>query len=76
MSANHHFPNLEKAAARLDGRGAGLTLPELRELLCFDCDFFHEDHEDELECSAFRMLRLMLERGTMTPGGLADMTGP
>ena len=76
MSRDHPFPNLEEAARRLGDRSSGLSLPELRGLLCRDCDFYHEDHEDDLECSCFRVLRLMLERGRLTPAQLSEMVGP
>ena len=71
----HEFPHLETVAARLGAR-TDLTLPELRELLCRDCDFFHEDHEDDLECSSFRMLRMLIARGVSTPAELSLVLGP
>ena len=74
MSA-HDFPGLRKAAASLGAR-SDLALPELRELLCRDCDFFHEDHEDDLECSCFRMLKLLIVREALTPEKLAEVLGP
>ncbi len=76
MSRDHPFPNLEEAARRLGDRSSGLSLPDLRGLLCRDCDFYHEDHEDDLECSCFRVLRLMLERGRLTPAQLSGLAGP
>jgi len=75
LAVEHPFPNLEKAARRLGSRPQDLSLPRLRDLLCRDCDFYHEDHEDELECSCFRMLRLVLERGVLTPAQLSDAAG-
>ena len=73
--SEHDFPGLKKAAARLGAR-SHLELPELRELLCRDCEFFHEDHEDDLECSCFRMLKLLIVRGALTPEKLAAALGP
>lgn len=66
------FPGLEKAARRLDSRGTGLSLVDLRALLCHDCDFFDEEHDDDLECSCFQMLAVLLERGVLTPRSLSD----
>ena len=66
------FPYLEEAARELDSRAADLVLEELRSLLCRDCDFFDDDHDDELECSCFQMLALLLARGVLTPRTLAD----
>jgi hypothetical protein len=69
------FPQLEKAAATLGDKGEDLTLAELRALLCYDCDFFGDDHEDDLECSCFKMLHILLERGVLTPSRLAKELG-
>ena len=65
------FPHLEKAADALGERTGDLSLAELRALLCFDCDFYDADHEDDLECSCFKMLRILLARGVLTPERLA-----
>ncbi len=65
------FVNLEEAARELDPRGPDLSRGDLRALLCSDCDFFDEEHDDELECSCFQMLALLLRRGVLTPGSLA-----
>lgn len=75
MPQDHEFPNLQAAAARL-GAQRDLSLADLRELLCHDCDFWHDEHEDDLECSCFRMLRLIIERGALSPAKLSEMLGP
>ncbi len=75
MTNNHEFPNLQVAAAKLGSR-KDLSLGELRELLCHDCDFWHDEHEDDLECSCFRMLRMIIETGALTPEKLAEALGP
>ncbi|MHB0915831.1 MAG: hypothetical protein ACYC5A_07245 [Thermoleophilia bacterium] len=75
MADEERFPRLEETAARLVGRGGDLTMDELRALLCHDCDFFGDDHEDDLECSCFKMLRLLLARGVLTPESLAGGLG-
>ncbi len=63
------------ATARELGDRTRLSKKELRNLLCRDCDFFREDHEDELECASFRMLRTLLEREVFTPRRLAAALG-
>lgn len=75
MADEERFPRLEETAARLGGRASGLTMDELRALLCHDCDFFNDDHEDDLECSCFKMLRVLLARGVLTPESLAAGLG-
>lgn len=72
---DERFPRLEEAAAKLGERTENLTLAELRELLCHDCDFYGDDHEDDLECSCFKMLRLLIARGVLTPSTMARELG-
>lgn len=75
MSQPRRFPHLEDTARLLDSQGGQLTQDELRELLCRDCDFFREDHEEELECAGFRILRSLLVNRVMTPDSLARALG-
>ncbi|MEK6536397.1 MAG: hypothetical protein AABZ63_02790 [Actinomycetota bacterium] len=75
MPQDHDFPNLQAAAARLGGRRE-LSLADLRELLCHDCAFWHNEHEDDLECSCFKMLQVIVQRGVLTPEQLAKALGP
>ena len=75
MPQDHEFPNLQAAAARLGAR-RDLSLADLRQLLCHDCDFWDDEHEDDLDCSCFRMLRLIIERGALSPAELSEMLGP
>jgi hypothetical protein len=70
MSPKGDFPNLRAAAVRLEKRGGKLTRSDLRALLCSDCDFYSDDHEEELECSCFTILGHLLNSGAMTPGEL------
>jgi len=76
MADSRKFPNLQAAGRELGSRTDGLTLSELRQLLCHDCDFFTDDHDDDLECSCFQILRLVIERGYLTPAGLAAAVRP
>lgn len=69
--ADDRFPNLERAAGLLGDRAGDLSQEELRSLLCLDCEFYHEDHDEDLECSCFRILRLLLAGGALTPARLA-----
>ena len=76
MSNQEEFPKLEAAARKLSGQERDLTREELRRLLCHDCAFWHEDHEEDLECSCFQMLKIMLARGALTPESLATAVRP
>lgn len=75
MPKEHDFPHLKEAADRLGSR-RDLDLANLRELLCHDCAFWHDEHEDDLECSCFKMLHMIVERGVLTPEQLAAALGP
>lgn len=75
MPDEHDFPHLKEAADQLGSR-RDLNLAELRNLLCHDCDFWHEEHEDDLECSCFKMLHVIVQRGVLTPEQLATALGP
>ncbi|MHB0867474.1 MAG: hypothetical protein ACYC6B_08780 [Thermoleophilia bacterium] len=75
MTDGPEFPHLQAAARRLKAAD-DMSREQLRELICHDCAFWHEEHEDELECSCFMILKLMLERGIMTPTSLAAAVGP
>lgn len=72
MPDNSRFINLDEAARRIGRRGPDLTQADLRDLLCRDCDFFDDEHDDELECSCFQMLATLLRSGALTPRGLSD----
>lgn len=72
MADKNKFPHLVATARRLGGKTRDLSVNELRELLCHDCEFWHDGHEEELECSSFKMLRGMLKQGSLTPARLAE----
>lgn len=42
-------------------------------LICTHCDFFKEDEEDQLECSAFKILKDMLQRDRISPEEIKDV---
>lgn len=72
MADEERFPRLQAAAAVLGERTGDLTMGDLRALLCEDCEFYGDEHEDDLECSCFKMLRVLLVRGVLTPQRLAS----
>ena len=76
MTSFKEFSNLNFAARELGSRTNDLTAAELRKLLCHDCDFYTEDHEEDLECSCFQILRLVIERGILSPAELAQAVKP
>jgi hypothetical protein len=61
------FPHLTEHADRLRQCSLPLDADQTVELLCSDCPFYHPDREEQLECGSFRILRRLLERGTITP---------
>ncbi len=71
------FPKL-CAAARLLPRepGAELTDGDVVRIACSDCPFFKEGEDEELECGAFRLLRLLLRRRVLTVGQILDAVRP
>jgi hypothetical protein len=71
MSPRRGFPHLKAAAMRLEKQGGELTRSDLRALLCSDCDFYSDDHEEELECSCFTILGRLLTTQLISPEELA-----
>ncbi len=43
-----------------------LDKESLNHLICSPCDFYKESEKD-LECGAFKILKSLLENGTLTP---------
>lgn len=43
-----------------------LDKESLIRLICSHCDFYKESEKD-LECGAFKILKSLLEKGTLTP---------
>ncbi|MFA6002265.1 MAG: hypothetical protein WC828_09195 [Thermoleophilia bacterium] len=76
MTSHQEFSNLIATARELGSRTDDLTAAELRKLLCHDCDFYTEDHEEDLECSCFQILRLVIKRGVLSPAQLAQAVKP
>lgn len=48
---------------------------ELVKLICGSCDFYKESDKD-LECGAYKILKVLLEREVITPEEIADAAGP
>jgi hypothetical protein len=66
------FPHLCSAGERLAALTRPLTPEQTVELLCSDCDFYHPEREEELECGSFRILRRLIETGVVTPEQIVD----
>ncbi len=52
-----------------------LKKKELEELICTTCDFYKESDEDLL-CGAYKILKALLEKGTITAEEIRDVIGP
>jgi hypothetical protein len=63
---------VRKARAVLEGPAGLEAYADLRELLCGDCEFYNAEEDEELECSSFKLLRRLVERGLVTPEVLLD----
>lgn len=64
---------LRKAAELGDTADSRLSPEELVELLCADCQFYHPDEEEQLECGAFKILSTLIREGTVTVDQIADV---
>jgi hypothetical protein len=57
------FPNFLKKARKLRGKSVQkFTQKDWIELICKDCQFYHEEEEEKLECAAFKILRELILR--------------
>ncbi len=55
------FPNFVKKAEKLKGKRAQeFTQKDWVELICKDCQFYHKEKEEKLECAAFKILRELI----------------
>ncbi len=63
---------VRKARAVLAGASGLGAYADLRELFCSDCEFYNPEEDEELECSSFKLLRRLVERGLVTPEDLID----
>lgn len=45
----------------------GKNIDPYVELICTHCDFYTEGEDEELECAGFRILKAMLDKGTISP---------
>lgn len=45
----------------------GKNIDPYVELICTHCDFYTEGEDEELECAGFRILKAMLDEGTISP---------
>ena len=48
---------------------------DLEKLICTTCDFYKESDED-LECGAYKILKALLEKGTITAEEIRDVIAP
>lgn len=63
---------LAKAAEFGTCDGSRLSSAQLVELLCSDCQFYHPDEDEQLECGAFKILSRMIKRGAVSIDQIAD----
>lgn len=66
------FPHIATEADRLRSLSPPLSPEQTVDLLCGDCPFYHPEREEQLECGSFRILRRLLEKGTVTAEEIVD----
>ena len=60
------FPNIRARATEYLSHPQGCLTPEgMVALICHDCQFWREDEKD-YQCGAFRLLKLLLEKGVVS----------
>jgi hypothetical protein len=61
------FPNfLKKCAEFKEVPLEDLSLQDWVELICADCQFYHAEEEERLECAAFKILKKLISQGALT----------
>ena len=61
------FPNLLKNAEKFLSDPDSLKTQEgLTKFLCGDCDFYKEGEDEHLECGAYMLLELLLDKKVVT----------
>ena len=67
------FPELLKDSQRfLDDPEYVETQLGLTEFICRDCDFYKEDEDEYIACSAFYLIKLLLEKNILTVETILD----
>ena len=57
------FPGFVKKAREILEGASGLEdIEDYRELLCYDCAFYHHGEEENEECGSFLLLKALLEK--------------
>ncbi len=66
------FSHIKSCIARFESDPALVhTKDGAVELFCSDCDFYKESDKD-LECGAFKLLRLLVEKNILTVKQISD----
>lgn len=61
------FPNFLKKCFKIEGVDLkNLSQKDWVELICFDCQFYHAEEEERLECAAIKMLKKLLGQEAIT----------
>jgi hypothetical protein len=69
------FINLKKQLERSgDDESFAHTKDGAVSLFCADCDFYKESDKD-LECGAFKLLRLLIDKKVLTLAQISDAIG-
>jgi hypothetical protein len=61
------FPNFLEKAEKLKGKSVEeFNREDWIELICKDCQFYHEEEGEKLECAAFKILRELIKGGVFS----------
>jgi hypothetical protein len=67
------FPNLLKNCRTfLDDPACVKTQEGLTRFICGDCDFYKEGDDEHLECGAYKLIELLLDKKVITVEDIID----
>ena len=67
------FPNiLQNAEKFLNDPGCLKTQEGLTKFICGDCEFYKEGEDEEIACSGFYLINLLLDKKVLTVENIID----
>lgn len=72
MKDDKAIKNLKNNMNKFDGKLSSLSRDKLAQIICSGCDFYSPEKE-RLECGAFKILCLLIEREIITKEDINDL---